>query len=246
MPIRAFGTFFDGAPTRQERACLTSFVRAGHHVSLFSYARLDLPSGVDARDAAEILPRSALHRDTTGGVHHGTVAQFTDHFRYAMIAKTGLCWIDTDVICLKADWPDTDWLIASQDHHLVNGAVLGLPRDHALLAQALDVAERLQGITIWGMSGPFLLTALAQEHLIFGRMLPTEAFYPLHHSRAFELVRTLAPGQTFHIPEAALCIHLWNEMLRLDGYDKAAGPPAGSPLAVLLDLAEGRISTTTA
>lgn len=80
---------------------------------------------VRASAASEILPRSALYRDETGGRHDGTVSQFTNYFRYVMIARTGLIWIDTDVICLKADWPQRDWLLAPQDRCFVNGAILG-------------------------------------------------------------------------------------------------------------------------
>lgn len=239
MPALAFGTFFDGTLTRQERACLTSFVRAGHQISLYSYTPVDLPAGVVARDATEVLPRSALYRDATGGPHHGTVSQFSNHFRYAMIAKTGLAWIDTDVICLKADWPSTDWLLAPQDGCLVNGAVLGLPTGHPLVTRALEVAERLRGTTVWGITGPHLLTALAWEHGLSGRMLPTNALYPLHHGRATELLRPLKPGECFRLPEEALCVHLWNEMLRMQGHNRTAGPLPGSPLAALLDFAEG-------
>lgn len=209
MPSLTFGTFFDGALSRQERACLTSFVRAGHSVSLFSYAPVDLPPGLWARDASEILPRSAFYRDDTGGPHSGTVSQFTDHFRYAMIAQTGLIWIDTDVICLKADWPQRDWLLAQQDQCLVNGAILGLPRNHPFLSRALEVAERLRGISVWALAGPHLLTALVWKFGLSGQMLTTNELYPLHYSRAADLLRSLRPDERLYIPESALCIHLW-------------------------------------
>jgi hypothetical protein len=238
MPSLAFGTFFDGQLARQERACLGSFVRAGHDVSLFSYDPVALPDGVIGRDAAEILPASALFRDSSGGRHHGTVAQFSNQFRYTMIAKTGLAWIDTDVICLRANWPAADWLLARQDHCLINTAVLGLPRDHPLVARAIDVTERLRGVPVWSLTGPHLITTLVGEWGLEPCLMPTDALYPLHYSRAGELLRPLRPGERFHIPDGALCIHLWNEVLRLKGHDKAAGPLPDTPLAALLDFAE--------
>lgn len=235
--MTAFGTFFHGTLSRMERACLRSFVRHGHSVRLYAYAEMAVPDGVMLCDAEEILPAHWLyHADR--GLHAGTVAQFSDHFRYAMIRQTGLVWIDTDIICLRPDWPDRPWLIARQDACLVNGAVLGIPQDHAMLDDALMVAERMHGVTVWGVIGPHLLTALAWEHGSWQHLLPTDSFYPLHCSRAAQLLRPMETGEQFTIPQESLCLHLWNEMLRMAGHDRLADPPASSALARLMDYAE--------
>lgn len=233
-----FGTFFHGKMARQEHACLTSFVRHGHEVSVFSYEPLELPPGVAARDAAEILPRHRLYL-IERGIHRGTVSQFSDHFRYCMIRDTGLVWIDTDIVCLRPDWPDREWLLAGQDTCMVNGAVLGVPPAHPLLDDAITVSERLEGVGVWALIGPHLLTALVHEHDVERELLPVDAFYPIHFSKASELLRPLGPGERLTLPREALGIHLWNEVLRMNGHDRTADPPPGSALEALILHAEG-------
>jgi hypothetical protein len=233
-----FGTFFDGKLTKQEAVCLASFQRMGHAVTVFSYHELDLPPGIAGADARVILPETNFFRIETGS-HRGSPAPFANLFRYTMIKKTDLAWIDTDVFCLRNDWPERPVLLAWQGPYLVNNAVLRLPSDHPMLDDAIEAATRIGHLTIWGYTGPFLLTALVHEHDMTEQVLPAESFYPVHWSQAPALVKPLPAGQEVSWPKDSYCIHLWNEFLRTAGYDKSAGPPDGSPLAQLF----GRISS---
>jgi len=232
-----FGTFFAGDLTRQEILCLASFRRLGHQVTVFSYDKFEMPAGIKRMDARPILPEKAFFKTETGPrLHHGSASQVANLFRYHMIKKTGLVWIDTDVFCLKAEWPDLPVLIAWQGPVLVNNAVLRLPSDHPALADAIDAASRIDRLAIWGYTGPFLLTALVQQYEMQPLVLPVESFYPVHWSKALSLIQPLPPGQQPQWPAGTYCVHLWNEMLRISGYDKSIGPPAQSPMGQLFEL----------
>ena len=231
-----FGTFFDGEIAQQERICLASFLQHGHTVTVFSYRDLDLPADIKRADAQAILPRDAFWVIDTGPhAHRGSASQFSDFFRYHMIKKTGLVWIDTDVFCLRSDWPDREFLWAWQGPCLVNGAVLRIPSDHPVLDEAIEAATRVGRLAIWGYTGPFLLTALVQQHELQASVLPTESFYPLHWSEVRTLITPMGDAQKIVWPQQSYSVHLWNEVLRMIGYNKIAGPPAGSPLAELFD-----------
>jgi hypothetical protein len=232
-----FGTFFAGHLTRQEIFCLASFRRLGHQVTVFSYDKLDMPVGITQMDARSILPKKAFFKVETGpALHHGSASQFSNLFRYHMIKKTGLVWIDTDVFCLRADWPDLPILIAWQGPVLVNNAVLRLPADHPALDDAIDAAGRIGRLAIWGYTGPFLLTALVQNYEMQRLVLPVDSFYPVHWSKAVSLIQPLPPGQEPRWPAGAYCVHFWNEILRMAGLDKSVGPPAQSPMGKLFAL----------
>jgi hypothetical protein len=233
-----FGTFFDGKMTKQEVLCLASFQQMGHAVTVFSYHEIDLPRGVARADARAILPERDFFKIETGS-HRGSPAPFANLFRYTMIKKTDLVWIDTDVFCLRSDWPERPMLLAWQGPYLVNNAILRLPSNHPMLDEAIEAATRIGRLTIWGYTGPFLLTALVHEHEMGEQVLPTESFYPVHWSQATALITPLPAGREVSWPKSAYCVHLWNERLRTAGYDKSAGPPDGSPLAQLF----GRITS---
>ena len=233
-----FGTFFDGKLTQQEDICLTSFLRMGHAVTVFSYREIDLPPGIVGADARAIVRETDFFRIDTGS-HRGSPSPFTNLFRYRMIKNTDLVWIDTDVFCLRSDWPERPVLLAWQGPYFVNGAVLRLPSDHPMLDDAVEAATRIGRLTIWGYTGPFLLTALVREYDMNEQILPAESFYPVHWSHATALVTPLPAGREVSWPADSYCVHLWNERLRTAGYDKATGPPEGSPLAQLF----GRISS---
>ncbi|MBV9839959.1 MAG: hypothetical protein JOY99_00230 [Sphingomonadaceae bacterium] len=229
-----FGSFYEGALSRQERACLTSFVRRGHEITLFSYDPLPVPTGVGTGDAAMILPRDQFFR-IESGQHAGNVSQFANRFRYHMIEKTGLTWVDTDLYCLSADWPELPFIAGWQDQFLINNAVLRLPSGHDMLHKAIAATDALHDIPIFGYTGPYLLTALVDQHLVREDVLPRETFYPYHWSQVRELLVTRPDPRAIGWPEGTLAVHLWNEVLRIGGYDKHARPLPNSIMAMLLE-----------
>ncbi|MBV9839947.1 MAG: hypothetical protein JOY99_00170 [Sphingomonadaceae bacterium] len=207
-------------------------MRHGHEITLFSYAPQALPAGVSSADAAVILPRDQFFAIGVGP-HRGTIAQFSDRFRYHMIRRTGLVWVDTDIYCLSADWPGVPVLIGREDDSLVNGAVLGLPRDHAFLDDAIAVADALRDRPIWAYTGPHLVTALVHQHELRSQVQEPKVFYPLHWPQAAELFRPRPGIGALSWAEGTVAVHFWNELLRINGYDKAAGPRPDSIMGIL-------------
>jgi hypothetical protein len=192
-------------------------------------------------DAATVLPESAVfrHRD---GVAKGSLATFSNIFRYELLYTHGGWWADLDMVAVSADWPSADIVLARQDANLINCAVLKFPATHAAMAEArARCAARLENPS-WTELGPQLVSELVTEGRIPPQaVLPAGAFYPLHYSQFWNV---LDPRRTQAVTAAcagAHGVHLWNEMFRRFGLEKDVLPPAGSWLRRLyertLDLA---------
>lgn len=231
--MAAFGTFFEGELSWLERGCLASFIAHGHAVTLYSYAPMALPAGVAHADAAAILPRDLLFRNQSGA-HAGGVTAFANLFRYAMLRDHGGIWIDTDMLCLSRDWPEGELIVAAQSDHLINCAVLGGAAGHPLFTEAFAVASRIGAHSIFGYTGPHLVTALVNQMGLRGAVLPVETFYPIPFQSAAALLEPAPGARRVAWPERTVAVHLWHESLRLAGFDRAAPPPPDSLLALLL------------
>lgn len=141
-------TFWDGPLDGLRRLCLASQVRAGHRVTLYSFAPLDdLPDGVINADAEAVLPRSFAERlrpsGPGGAWRDWTTLQFSDFFRMRLMAMGAGLWLDADVLLLKpiAIDPAKPYFAWEKQRQLGN-SVLYLPKDdpivasyHALMAQ---------------------------------------------------------------------------------------------------------------
>ena len=83
--------------TTLERLCISSFLQNGIGYNLYVYEEpAGLPDHLTLRDAAEIVPRTRLFRYPAGSFNAGSVAGFSDLFRYSLIHLFGCCWVDTD------------------------------------------------------------------------------------------------------------------------------------------------------
>ena len=233
--MAAFGTFFAGELSHLERCCLRSFLRHGHQIALYCYDPVGVvPAGVEVRDAATILPRERFFR-AGHGPHQGTAAAFANLFRYAMIPATGLIWVDTDVVCLKPDWPDRPLIAGFQDEVMVNNAVLGGSAAGPLFERAVAIATQVGTIGPWAYTGPHLLTALVHEMGHTRHVLPRDIFYPLSYRDAAPILLQPRPGvERITWPEQSLAVHLWNETLRLAGHDRDQPAPDHSVLKLIL------------
>lgn len=153
-----FGAMWIGGPlTKIQETSLASFVYYGHDINLFVYdMSLSVPYGVKKMDAREVM----LEEESF--LVDGTYAAFSDLFRYKMIQKFDLIWVDADVICLDKDWTFKDDIIVGRektDTSDITGSVLKLPKDSEALKYMIDIAFNFDRSQIkWSEVGPFLVT----------------------------------------------------------------------------------------
>jgi hypothetical protein len=248
--------FWHGAPlSRVERVSMASFVAHGHPLVLHVYDEpTGVPAGVTVRDAAAVLPRSAIFRQR----RTGSLAVFADWFRYRLLHEQGGVWADADMVCLRPLRPERPEVFGWQDDEVVSNALLGAPPGHPLTAWMGSCCERPSRVLPYDPPGLVLrkwrrrlLEGDRQEAIGFGEVgprgltralrhlgllelaLPRWHFFPVHFTRW----RSIFDG-SLDVGAAALerstTLHLWNEMIRrAPGFDRDARFPAGSLFEVL-------------
>jgi hypothetical protein len=229
-----FATFWHGRLDSVSYACLASFAQAGADLRVYGYdANIDLPPGVDWVDARDICPdQTLLTRYRVAG--KPSLATFADMFRYNMIAATGRCWVDADIVCLKRPDELSDPILFGRQSNpynefLVNNAVLNLPPAHPLLRaliQRADAAIDIDGS--WGMIGPFLLTELVTQQQLEPCARDSFAFYPIEPDDFWKLLSPACLDAMAVATVSSTFLHLWGEMFERAGYDKNVCPPEGS------------------
>jgi hypothetical protein len=229
-----FATFWHGRLDPVAYGCLTSFAKAGAALRVYGYdPEIDLPPGVDWADARSICPdQTLLSRYRVAG--KPSLATFADMFRYRMIAATGRCWVDADILCLKRpDDLSQPILFGCQSNpygeFLVNNAVLRLPPAHPLLRALIHRADAAIDVDgLWGAIGPFLLTELvAQQHLEHCAR-ESFAFYPIEPDDFWKLLSPTCRDDIAVATAPSTFLHLWGEMFERAAYDRNVCPPEGS------------------
>ena len=228
-----------------ERACLRSIMRQGHAVALYCYSSIEgVPQGVDVRDASIVLPERQIFRQ-----QNGSVAAFSDWFRYELLRLEAGTWVDTDIYLLRPLDDTVDYLFGEEEPGVINNAVLRLPPASPLLSSLLDIFEKrtapswlpwrsfiaarlrqtLNGqIDLtrlpWGASGPMALTSLARDFGVTALALPPDVFNPVPWSKADWIADPSVRLEQVTI-DRTIAIHLWNHCIRSFKNDPA---PHGS------------------
>lgn len=240
-------SFWSGKLGYIERLCLASMVKAGHTVDVYSYDEaLDLPPGVTQRDAAKIIDEKHVVRH-----ENGSLALFSDIFRYAGLQKEAGIWIDLDVFLLRPLTGLGDHIYAWQDDHIINGAVLKLPPDGKVLKsltdlararvvvgpywrrrdKAIQIARALVGRAVpigkleWGIIGPRALTHYLKKNGLDEKARPQAVFYPIPFTEAQDLFNRDAAEIEARLGPETLAVHIWNDMIK---ELKKTAPPPGS------------------
>jgi hypothetical protein len=236
----SFGTFWHGPLDPLSWACLASFSAAGLELRLYAFeAPADPPPGVEVADAREIEPDASLvgRYIALGKVSY---SKFSNLFRYRMIQRTGLCWVDADILCLSApDFRQGEIVFGRQapDTHpnSIGSAVLMAPPEHPILAEMIQEAARVVDLDQkWGVIGPQLVTAAARRRGLDGLARPQEAFYPVPWDRFLDPFSPDRRESAERATQSSSFLHLWNEQLARVGYDKWACPPDMSFLGEVL------------
>lgn len=208
-----------------ERLAITSFLRGGHEVHLYAYEPVGgVPDGTRMRDAAEILPRSAIFRYRDQPSYAG----FSNFFRYKLLSERGGWWCDADVVCLRTFDFDRELVFASElvkGVEIVTSCVIKAPRASEAMAWAWSVCASKDTATLrWGETGPALVAELVRRFALDASVQPTRTFCPIGDLAWASVLAPDAPP----LPEDAHGIHLWNEHWRRNGRDKDATYPHDS------------------
>lgn len=225
-----------------EQMSMQSYLLNGWRYKLFVYEEPEgVPEGVEICDAAAILPRSTIFREgDASGAHKGSLGAFSDLFRYAMLARVGGLWTDTDVINLRPFDPEGQRLVASEwtDAGLIgpNGAMMAAPAMDRLQLNALRMAEELisDGNLHFARIGPELLAEIlgqdgSQGYLI----LPPHFLNPIGWMETGRLLESFDQTRALPILAQAHNLHVYTETWRLIGLslDK---PPQGDGFLPML------------
>ncbi|HEX9953715.1 MAG TPA: hypothetical protein VGB48_00685 [Allosphingosinicella sp.] len=225
-------------------------LRQGHRLALYCYRKPQgVPAGVELRDAAAVLPESAILRHQSG-----SIALFSDRFRYELQRRGAGTWVDTDVYLLKPLPSEQPYLFGEEEPGVINTGVLRLPPDSPLIPPLLALFDektvpfwlplrpraaalwRLKtggrsGLSRmpWGSAGPRAITALAKRDGSARLAFPAEVLHPVPWQDA-AWIRNPQISLEEKVTERTVSLHLWNE--RIKHFKEEPAPP-GSFLARL-------------
>jgi hypothetical protein len=231
-------------------ACIRSFQRHGHPILLHCFdVPEDTPDGTEVFDASQLMRRDEI----VSYRREKSLALSANIYRYRLLAAGFGLYCDCDVFCLHP-FPEKEWLLGWESDRSINCAVLKAPADSDLIRLLVDATanghftapwwpkpkqqlfEALGKIgmgrdfsrTKWGSTGPRLLTHIVKELGLTDRVLPEDAFYPLHHQMTNLLFQSGLSLQDLVTPRS-YAIHLCSHII-----GRHMSPPDGSPLAELL------------
>src|SRR5262249_37246996 len=147
-----------------EKLCLSSFLRTGYTVHLYTYQDVrGVPPDVVLQDANSILPESSIFK-YAGDFGAGSYAGFADRFRYHLLAKKGGWYFDMDFVALRKREPPSDlWFASTWEGEwrecANNCAIWCLPGDQRII-RLRDECDKLcsrQESVRFGDGGPFLV-----------------------------------------------------------------------------------------
>jgi len=202
-----------------ERLSIASFLAHGHEYHLYAYGHVaDLPPGAVLEDAAAILPEKAIFQYRK----HPSYSAFSNFFRYKLLLEKGGWWVDTDVVCLKPFAFPEPYIFASErlnGSDVTASAVIKAPAGSDLMAFNWHLCQACADPAgaAWGHYGPKLMARSIAKHGLDRFRKPSAVFCPLAFD---EWEAVFEPGVIAFGPETH-ALHLWNEMWRRGGHDKA-------------------------
>lgn len=233
-----------------EKLCARSFLDHGHEFHLYTYADIGgVPQGAVVKDGNEILPAHEIYRN-----QGGTVAGFSDWFRYALLNKCGGFWVDMDVVCIKPFSFDAD-IVFGGLHGIglgIQPGVMRFPQGHICMQSLENACKNHNDNCPWDDARDRkrkrigCLLRRKKEGQAFGRIGGPAAFSKA--VRYFGLMEYAQPFMCFYptdtvswrtvfdgsfsggvgLYENTYSIHLKNERLRRQGCDKNARFDDGS------------------
>lgn len=204
-----------------ERLSIRSFLDHGHAVDLFTYGEVEgVPPGTNVLSGEDVLPAQDIFRYRQGP-GQGSVAAFSNCFRYRLLLERGGWWSDLDVVCLGRLEFGAEHVVAHERSPsagvLVGTALFRAPAGSPLMEYCWRESAAVDRSTVtWGQIGPHLLTRAVATVGVPELVLAPEAFFPVDFWQVWRLVLDR------EVPAGSHALHLWNSQWRQHRLDPDA------------------------
>jgi hypothetical protein len=228
LGVTEVNSFWHGAELSDiERLCISSFLKNGVQYCLYLYERpANLPPGITVKNANEIIDRSRIFTYRAGTFNLGSVAGFSNLFRYTLIHERGGWWTDTDLCYVNGFAEESAEMFFAEPSQggdfRVATALFKSPAGSAPLRYCLDrFAEKDVTKIVHGETGPSLLTSSILTCAKRAEVLAADTVFPV----AWWEYQRLFFDENLSIDNCA-AVHFWNAILDSAGVDKNAAYPA--------------------
>lgn len=221
------------------RLSIKSWLDHGVGFRLYAYGPVEgVPQGTEMADASTVISRKHVYVTPMG-----SLAPFSDWFRYALLASEGGIWSDLDLVCLKPELPPRgQWpwfaretertaaigMLAFEPHHPLMDDMRKLARDPAAImpwetaAQQKAKSAMRRGtpcpaarrrLAPWSTAGPQGFTRGVRHYGLWERAAGPETIYPVYYRAWRYLFNGNLRPESPELKQA-WAVHLWNEMIR--------------------------------
>jgi hypothetical protein len=227
----------EGPLSQLERLSIASFLAHGYAVHLYTYGiDGEVPRGTTLMDAGEIVaPSERFSLSQADGF--GSVAPFSNRFRYKLLYERGGIWCDSDIVLLKPlgflsgqdYWFASEYWIEDGEKKRMTAKVascfLKAPRGSEAMRECYERALATDvGSAEWGATGAKLVADVVSRRRLGDSVLEPNVICPV---ACWDFTKLLSGMHT--LPSDAYAIHFYNEMLRRNFFDKDA---AYEPLCI--------------
>ncbi len=234
--MATFRSFWFGEVSPYEWLSMKSFVDYGHRYILYSYDSIEVPQGIELADAGTILPRKDIFfYGDKAGIGRGSIAGFSNRFRYELLHVFGEWWVDADVVCLSEKVTAADIFLGWDDEKFdaVGNAILRFPKGHPFVAKLKAAATQAGSDIAWGDTGASLISSLIDAYGLSNSISISSLSYPISSADALHL---LIPSRYVDVRDKVQYVsllHTWNEVRRRAVVLPWISPPHGSFAAEL-------------
>lgn len=211
-----------------EQLTLASFVHFGYDVHLWLYSETstsNVPDTVKVMDANAVISSEEVFHYKKGsqfGTGKGSVAGFSDIFRYKLLYDYGGWWVDMDVTCLKAFDVETPYFFRGHHNLLLVGNIMKAPKGSRLMWSCYTKAK--EQVTADNRDWHLPIQILVDEVLAQG--LENCIYHGMSNTDEFDTIAKYFV-RPVNFPVEWCAIHWCNEVLRSRKIDVRWMPKEG-------------------